>query len=477
MRKGDSMETETIPVVFGVDKAYLLQSFVVMYSIMRNSHEYYYFILLADDDIEVETMELAEKLKSRYDNFCVSIRKIEDVFLEDMKLSNPRLTKATFFRLLIPNIITEYEKCIYLDSDIIVKDDLKELFRVDLDNNYLCGVKDCIVISNHETQHQKCLGIPSVKEYINAGVLVMNLKKIREDNLVLSFLEQAKKDNMYEDQDVLNKCCYGFIKTLPISYNLHYAYQGKAMVKLFDLPYSEEDFAFDWENPLILHMHGKYKPWTNIKYKGFDEWWDLARLYKSTDCYKNCKSRCQDKDIENKEIESIFRFCKEKSPIILWGYSKQGRDVCDMFLKKEITVTAFCDNNKEKWGEEYKGVIVCNPIDQIKKMPNAIWVVTCIKAYKEVYRQLEEEGINPENIIHFIYNHRGILYYLMLKKEYYKEEIKTIALCESTWEEIINGECNKMVERLLRGTCVNKERYQYLFFKYRFDLWLEASVS
>lgn len=469
------MKTEMIPVIFGVDKAYLIQAFVVMHSIVCNSHEYYRFILLTDSKIETETMELAERLKRYYDNFDVSIRKIEDKFFEDMKISKTRLTKATFFRLLIPELITEYKRCVYLDADIIVRGDLKELLKVDLGSNYLAGVKDCGLISTHETQHQKHLGVPSVKEYINAGVLVMNLEKIREDDLVPLFLEQAKKDNMHEDQDVLNKCCYGSIKTLSMRYNLHYAYQGRAITKLFDRPYNEADFAFDWENPLILHMHGDFKPWTNVKYKGFDAWWDLAKIYSDTDCYKNCKSKCQDEDAEYKEIERIFSLCRERQ-VVLWGYSKQGRDVCDIFLKKGISIQAFCDNNKSHWGKEYRGIPVLGLIEQIKKTPNAIWVITCIKAYKEVSDQLLKVGIKSKNKIHFDHNHKTAIYYLMLKKQFYREEVKKIALCESDWEEIKDGLYNTVVEQIMQGSGISKERYQYLFYKYRFDLWLEAGI-
>lgn len=104
----------------------------------------------------------------------------------------------------------EYNKCIYLDCDLIVYGDLKELYETELGNNYLAGVRDCHIMEDtpREVQHQNLLGLPSRDKYVNAGVLVINLEKIRNDSLVPCFLKQLKRENWYEDQDVLNLCCY-----------------------------------------------------------------------------------------------------------------------------------------------------------------------------------------------------------------------------------------------------------------------------
>ena len=152
-----------IPVVFGIDKSYVFQAFVVMDSILKNSQSQYHFLVLTKDEIESDTDELYESLRKYYYNFSLSIRKIENEILSNVKIHNPHLAEATYYRLLIPQMVPEYEKCIYLDSDLLVNGDLKELFSIDLNDNYLGGVKDCHLISKHETRHQKHLGIPSVE--------------------------------------------------------------------------------------------------------------------------------------------------------------------------------------------------------------------------------------------------------------------------------------------------------------------------
>lgn len=460
-----------IPVVFGIDKSYVFQAFVVMASILKNSQSQYHFLILTKDEIESDTDELYESLRKYYYNFSLSIRKIENEILSNVKIHNPHLAEATYYRLLIPQMIPEYEKCIYLDSDILVNGDLKELFSIDLNDNYLGGVKDCYLISKHETRHQKHLGIPSVENYINAGVLLMNLKRMREKNLVSAFLVQAKKENLYEDQDVLNACCYGFIKVLPIKYNLFHFYQGTAVKKLLDLPYKKEEFLFDWEHPFILHLGAQFKPWADRKYKGAKAWWETAEIYKDSRAYRDCDKKCGTGHGEKREIEQIFDSCRGTAHIILWGYSDQGRDVCDLFIRKGIKIYSFGDNDRNQEGKIYREVPVRTARSLIKSSSDFLWVITCKKAYKAVYEQLLEAGIKPENIVHFIYNNKGKMYYLALDEGYYEEEIKTIALCENDGL-ISEEEYLKYIRQIIREADIHKDIYRYLYCKYRFDLWL-----
>lgn len=462
---------EMIPLVFGIDKSYVLQAFVVMASILKNSQSRYHFFILTKDEIESEIKELYESLRNHYFNFSLSIRKIRNEIFGNVKIYNPHLTEATYYRLLIPELIKEYEKCIYLDSDILVNSDLKELFSIDLGDNYLGGVKDCHLISRHETIHQRHLGIPSVENYINAGVLLMNLKKMRADNLVSMFLTQTKKKNLYEDQDILNLCCYGFIKILPVKYNLFHFYKGIAVKELLDLPYKKEEFLFDWQLPLILHLGAQFKPWSNKKYKGSRKWWEIAEIYKNSKVYRDCDKKCKTGYGEEKEIEMIFNTCREKNHIILWGYSDQGRDVCDLFIRKGIKVYSFCDNDEKLEGKIYREVPVRNVRSLIKSATDSLWIITCKRAYKAVCRQLLEAGVKPEDIVHFTYNNKGKMYYLALDESYYEEEIKTIAMCENG-SSMSEEEYLQYVQQVIREADIQKSFYRYLYCKYRFDLWL-----
>ena len=248
------MDKNGIPVVWGLDEKYVLPAFVVMHSILVHSNKKYHFYILTADNILEQVEEYSDLLRKKYGNFDISIKTVDEDLFEGAEIHNQHLSVAAYFRLLIPELITEHEKCIYLDCDILVNGDLSELFEIDLEDNYLAGVKDCHIIEDtpREREHQKVLGIPSRNKYINSGVMLLNLGKMREDILVKEFLYQMNRENWFEDQDVLNYCCYPYIKILPLKYNLFHFYYGKSIKFLYHLDYEKQDFEFS--EPFIIHM-------------------------------------------------------------------------------------------------------------------------------------------------------------------------------------------------------------------------------
>lgn len=465
-----------IPIIFGINKPYILQAFVVMHSILKHSREGYHFIILTQDEIKNEVNRLAELLYQSYTNFSVSIKNIDHDLFCDIKIFSPHITQASFYRLLIPELVTGYDKCIYLDSDILVDGNLQELFDIELGNNYLAGVKDCHIFTDGltMTRHQMDLGIPSLKNYINAGVLLMDLKKMREDGVVIRFLKQAKKENRFEDQDVLNFCCYDFIKILPIKFNLFHFYKGRTFRHLFDRPYDKNDYLFNWDKPYILHMGGENKPWLSKRYKGSDEWWRLAEIYRDSKSYKQYQDIYIKDEGDVNAIKRVFQACQEGKKVILWGFTEQGKDVCDIFMKKCIDVYAFCDNDVEKIGKEYDKIPVKDISTLIQMKEDIIWIITCKKAYREVFDQLSSLGVRSEDMAHFAYNSRSKTYYLSLHPQYYDEEIKTIALCENDKRKMSNEQYLHHIRRLIVEDDIGDQEYRFLYFKYRFDLWLKC---
>ena len=106
---------QNIPVVWGADKKYILQAFVVIRTILLHSKEKYHFFILTSDYIDEEVREVTEILSKEYDNFEISVKVIDPTCFEKAQICNAHLSKAAYFRLLIPELIQEYDKCIYLD--------------------------------------------------------------------------------------------------------------------------------------------------------------------------------------------------------------------------------------------------------------------------------------------------------------------------------------------------------------------------
>jgi lipopolysaccharide biosynthesis glycosyltransferase len=125
------------------------------------------------------------------------------------------------------------------------------------------------------------VGIKDFKHYINAGVLLMNLKKIREDNLMPIFNRLAENDFPTVDQDVLNNVCYGNIYFLDQKFNVM-----PKNIKFIDNPELEKEINFRefvsaYENPSIIHYVDSDKPWNNPNMMFAEEWIKYNNQYVS----------------------------------------------------------------------------------------------------------------------------------------------------------------------------------------------------
>ena len=464
------MDKNIIPVVWGLDEKYVLPAFVVMHSILAHSDEKYCFYILTADHITEQVQEYASLLNDRYDNFDLSVKMVDKNLFAGARIHNQHLSIAAYFRLLIPELITEYEKCIYLDCDILVNDDLAELFGYDLGDCYLAGVKDCHIIEDtpREREHEKILGIPSRDKYINSGVLLLNLKKIREDGLAEKFLAQMCRENWYEDQDVLNYCCYPHIKILPLKYNLFHLYYGKSIKFLYYLGYQKQEFDFD--EPFIIHMGAKYKPWIDIRVKCADKWWKLAEIFQDTHYYQIYlkQSRCKE------DIDIMFEAIEENrnKQFVVCGYSQNGRRLYDMLYAKGYSnIVAISDNNREKCGEIYRGIPVMEMDRVVEKYRDIFWIVSVQAAFEEVRQQILGLGFDDHDIVRYINNYDDKFYLLSLDCKYYDSEISKIAMFEYT-EEITEYDRRKeYILNILKNPEFLPEEYEYLNDKYHFDYW------
>lgn len=468
-----------IPVVWGIDRQYVLQPFVVMHSILLHSDKEYEFILLSADEIGEDIMPLEAGLREKYRNFTVTFIKVKPEF-ENVVLYSGHLSKAAFHRLLIAQYVTWHRKCIYLDCDVIVNGDLTQLYETDLDGYYIAGVKDCHIISDSSTniEHQRMLKLPSRDHYINSGVMVMNLDKIREDGLTDRFLEQSRKENWNEDQDVLNVCCYCGIKLLPLKYNLFHFYLGENIRLLTKLPYEKEEFAFSWSDPFILHMGGVYKPWISRRFKGAAQWWSLAALFQDSIWYQRYDARCSDAVGTETDLSFFFRRCADAANIVIWGFTDNGRQVCDVLMANQIrNIVAFADNNQASWGKNYKHITVENMETVKRKYQDILWVISCRRAYDEVIRELRENGAASETIIRYLYNAKPKVYYLALDQAYYEREISDMALCEFVSQIPERDKRREYIRDIIAYPHKYPEEYQYLNEKYYLDVWKNLGAS
>lgn len=254
-----------IPIVYATDDNYVMPTIVSMESAVRSMKKssFYEFTILLPDEIKQENINRFDIFKNSYENRCsVNLIRMGDAYGDCF---TGRWGKCMYYRLLIPKILNNTNKAIYIDGDTLVRHDLQEMYNLDLGDNYVGGVIDPSY--NRATFLKKFNN--KVEKYICSGVLLMNCKAWREDTDIYTKIREHCKNIQankfqYPDQDIINTVCGGKIKKLPFKFmrfnmwgNIENEYDKNEYAKKF---YSTEEFLEGKNNPIIMHFMYP-KPW------------------------------------------------------------------------------------------------------------------------------------------------------------------------------------------------------------------------
>jgi len=160
---------------------------------------------------------------------------------------------SSYYRLFLHQLLPEScEECIYLDADLLVLDDISKFWNIDIKLNAIAGVLD----SQSEPRDISLLGLKNGSEYINAGVLKINLAYWRNHKvhgIFKKFIETHRQYLLRHDQDVLNVCFDGAKLLVDQSWNLTRAPAFKSYLPLL--------FRQSSAMPKIVHYTSAFKPW------------------------------------------------------------------------------------------------------------------------------------------------------------------------------------------------------------------------
>lgn len=281
---------QMIPIFFAVDDGYIPFLAVTIQSIIENATEnHYYEIKILYTNIAKENINRIKKLEKDF-------LKIEFVDLnyyidsiKDKLYTRDYYSKATYFRLFLPSLYPQYEKVLYLDADIVVNADVAELYNIDIGDNLLGAVTDEVVSFSpiFSEYVEKVVGVSSYKHYFNAGVLVMNLDKLREFNFQEKFLYLLERItfSVAQDQDYLNRICKGRVKFIDATWN-------KMPVGRRSIPN---------KNIKLVHYNFAHKPWhyESVLYEEY--FWKYAEKTDFIDDIRKVQSEYSDEKKEEDE--------------------------------------------------------------------------------------------------------------------------------------------------------------------------------
>ena len=252
---------EAVNLLVTIDKKYLepLATMLLSYGAQHKTTETHVYI--AHSALEKEDIAYLEEKVSEFSGISIHDIRITERWFSDTPVLE-RLPEESFYRLMAFTYLPEsVEKCLYLDPDIFIMKNLMPLYETNLEGYYAAAaghLKGTLNLVNRLR-----LGIKQPR-YINSGVLLMNIKAIRQDfsvESILQALEKHMQQLLFGDQDLIN-----------ILFDRKTVYLDETIYNLDEktLRLNQKNLDLQWvkENTAIIHYNGKYKPWLT-GYEGF----------------------------------------------------------------------------------------------------------------------------------------------------------------------------------------------------------------
>lgn len=263
-----------IPVFFASDDNYIPCLAVAIHSLEKNANKKnnYKLIILHSGMSEKGKQEIKEFEQENIKIDFKDISNIENDLKDDLALRLRDYYSSTiYYRIFIGSLFPEYHKAVYIDSDVVLLDDIANLYNTDLEGNIIGAIPDGVVHDSKKLQDYVEVndGVEN-KKYFNSGVLVIDLDKFRETRVEERFVRILTKyncDTIAPDQDYLNILCKDKVKYLPLSWD-----------KMPD--YCEH---LDEKDLHLIHYNMFRKPWHYRDVEYSDIFWKYAKETKYYD--------------------------------------------------------------------------------------------------------------------------------------------------------------------------------------------------
>ncbi|MDR2600483.1 MAG: glycosyltransferase family 8 protein [Oscillospiraceae bacterium] len=404
------MKKPIIPIVFSTDENYVPYCGVAISSLIQhtsqdNEYEIYVFHIHLSE-YSIHRLESLSNFNVRVK--CVNVSK----FLTNFRLySINHLTEVAFYRIVIPDVLHQYPRVVYLDCDIIVLSDIGKLYKINLHNNVLGAVYADIneLDSFSKDYAESILGI-TVEEYFGSGVMIFNTKQFIQEKIKEKCVEIINNGHKYEnaDQCVLNIVCKNKVEKLQKEWN--FAIYKKSRANTFNNP-----------SPKIIHYITSEKPWRypNIPYA--KEFWQVARntifyheiLLKHIDCNVDTfeinlyKEYGNDLTKEKPPITYVFPYdlVHKDSQVILYGAGSIGQRIfINEKVNKHCEIIMWVDKQSKQKNEDNKNNENNTHLSSPKGIIKTVYDYVVIAVGSEhivdsIKQDLKDLGVPKEKII------------------------------------------------------------------------------
>lgn len=288
-------EKKVRTIVFSFDEKYAKYFSVVLISLIRYADkDYVYDLIVLYDSLSNQTIKRLKKMVPN--GFTLRFFDVGEYafkHLGDLSCSTVegKWVISTFYDLLIPLIMPDYEYVLYCDSDIVFQDDPGKLFETPLNGRPLAAVQDAFSLSfalnpeNEFAQNQDVflrekLEVTNPKNYFNTGVLLFHIPSVDKEE----YLNRVRTAFTFPelptvDQDVLNYVFKGNAKLAPLHFNLQVSVLSQLKKNIVAVQTNPEAAALleASKAPVIIHYTTEKKPWRFPDCELGDRFWKEAR--------------------------------------------------------------------------------------------------------------------------------------------------------------------------------------------------------
>jgi len=274
-----------VVIAFGVDGAYVPHLATTIASIVANAPGARLRFMVIHDGVPLSDQRKVES--------CAPGQAFEWPLMTDSRALNfdqqNHISRATYYRFAIPYLApASADRVIYLDSDLVVLGDIRDLAATDLEGNAIGAVFDPAV--DVEAYAQKMELVPARLAYFNAGVLLLDVAQLRRSGIfeaAMAFAAEQKNKLDFGDQCALNYVLWGKWKRLDPVWNVQRRMVANDGRPNFATPLDSQVHR----RPKIVHFTEEIKPWSVGGYHPYI--WAYYKYLRKTPYWREVNSRAK----------------------------------------------------------------------------------------------------------------------------------------------------------------------------------------
>lgn len=318
-------------VVYSSDDNYAQHTGVSILSLLdNNKHFDDIHIYIIDNEISKDNKEKLNNIIDCYKRKItfINFNEYKNILRLNMQWN---ISISAYARLFISSILPlDIDKVLYFDCDTVIVNKIDELWNMDITGYCVAGVADTV-----SSETKSAVGVSNNENYINSGMLLINLKKWREDNIqdkFINFIDSKNGSITHHDQGVINGVLCKKIKILNPKFNLmtvYYTMKREDIISYYGIDnkfYSDEVIKESLKNPVYIHFTPGFttRPWVR------------GCKHPKKQIYLDYLEKTPWKDSSLEKDNSKFRV-----KVINWIYRnmpfKRAQSICNTLMKAKLS--------------------------------------------------------------------------------------------------------------------------------------------